>query len=128
MNHPSKVRKSRPLIVAATIISLFGLLFHNWWDLPHLTPLSLENSGPTLVFIILFGLWWHWPKSLITMVMLLLWGVIHLIGGGILSVIPFDFLPFYPEQSLSHYFGHLVYSVTQLPLIVLMIQELLRKK
>lgn len=41
-----------------------------------------------------------------------------------MSVIPFDFLPFYPEQSLRHYAGHLVYIVTQMPLIFVTLREL----
>ncbi len=114
------------LIAAAALVSLLGLLFHNWWDLPDLTLLSPENSGPTLVFIVIFGTWLRWPRSRVSVSLLLLWGVIHFVGGGIVSVLPFDFLPFYPEQSLQHYLGHLVYSATQLPLLLLLIQELRR--
>jgi hypothetical protein len=44
-------------------------------------------------------------------------GWLHLIGGAILSVLPLGFLPFAPEQSPSHYLSHLIYGVTQLPLI-----------
>ena len=128
MNDPAATRKRTRLITGAALISWLGLLFHNWWDLPELTPLSPENSRPTLVFILLFAAWRRWPQARLTAILLLLWGGVHLIGGGIGSVIPFDFWPFYPEQSLRHYLGHVVYSVTQLPLIVLMVEELRRRE
>ena len=126
MNDPSVARKRSLLIAGAAFVSLIGLLFHNWWDLPNLTLLSPENSGPTLVFFVLFGCWWRWRRSRVPIILLLLWGGIHFIGGSIGSVIPFKFLPFYPEQSLRHYLGHVIYGVTQLPLIVLMVQDLRR--
>ena len=43
--------------------------------------------------------------------------LLHLIGGAIISVLPLEALPFEPEQSLEHYFSHLVYGLGQLPLI-----------
>ena len=46
--------------------------------------------------------------------------------GGIVTVIPFAFLPFYPEQSPRHYFAHVVYSVAQLPLLWLLVRRLRR--
>lgn len=111
-------------VFAAALLSLGGMLFHNWWDLPQLTPFSPENSGPTLVFVLLIGVWWARPHSPWTSSLLLLWGSVHLLGGGILSVIPSDLLPFHPEQSLRHYLGHLVYGCSQIPLIMLTTKKL----
>ena len=51
---------------------------------------------------------------------LLAWGLLHLIGGGILSVLPLEMLPFAPEQSARHYAFHGVYAAAQLPLILAM--------
>jgi sugar phosphate permease len=49
---------------------------------------------------------------------LLCWGLLHLVGGGILSVLPLPFLPFAPEQSVSHYLFHAIYAWAQIPLVL----------
>jgi hypothetical protein len=49
---------------------------------------------------------------------------VQFLGGGILSVIPFRFWPFYPAQTLFHYSMHVVYALAQIPLIVALIQHL----
>jgi hypothetical protein len=49
--------------------------------------------------------------------------LLHLVGGGIISVLPLPFLPFYPEQRLAHYAAHALYAIAQLPLIVLLIGQ-----
>jgi hypothetical protein len=41
-----------------------------------------------------------------------------------LSVIPFPFLPFYPEQTIRHYVFHVVYGATQLPMIYVLWTQL----
>lgn len=115
-------------MLLAALLSLGGMLFHNWWDLPQLTVLSPENSGPTLVFIVLIGLWWYRPHSWWSSGLLLLWGTTHLVGGAIVSVIPFEFLPFHPEQSLRHYLGHLIYGLSQIPLIFLAAKDLVARR
>lgn len=119
MDDRSSARKRKILLGGAAILSWLGFVFHNWWDLPELTPLSPEYSGPTAVFVVVFAAWLWRPASRITRALLLIWAVAHLIGGAIISVIPFDFLPFYPEQSSRHYLGHVVYGLTQIPLIIL---------
>ena len=50
--------------------------------------------------------------------LLLTWALLNLLGGAVLSVLPLPFLPFVPEQSLRHYSFHLLYGLTQVPLIV----------
>ncbi len=50
------------------------------------------------------------------------------IGGGILSVLPVGLFPFEPEQSWKHYAFHLVYTVTQVPLVWICIAWLLRSR
>jgi hypothetical protein len=50
--------------------------------------------------------------------LLLAWALLNLLGGAVLSVLPLPFLPFVPEQSLRHYSFHLLYGLTQVPLIV----------
>jgi hypothetical protein len=38
--------------------------------------------------------------------------------GHNLAVLPLPFLPFVPEQSLSHYLTHIAHALGQLPLLV----------
>ena len=80
--------------------------------------------GGALMAAGLFLLWWKAPGSRMPAVLLLVLGMLHLLGGGIISVIPFKFLPYYPEQSVQHYLAHIVYGVAQLPLIIAMIRQI----
>ena len=71
------------------------------------------------VQIFLFVIWWLSPGARRGAgIALVLTGVLQLIGGAIISVLPLSFLPFVPEQSLSHYLSHVVLGIAQIPLIV----------
>jgi hypothetical protein len=107
-----------------TLLSWLGEYVHNLFELPNLTILSPENSIPALISLALFTVWWRAPARQAAGLLLLIWGLLHLVGGGIISVIPFGFLPFYPDQTLDHYAAHAVYGGAQLPLIVLLISQL----
>lgn len=106
-----------------TAVSWLGMFIHNMIELP-LTVLSPENSLPTLVSIVLFLGWWLSPYRRLMATMLLGWALLHLIVGGIFSVLPLPIWPFYPEQTAGHYLTHAIYSVAQLPLIALLISQL----
>jgi len=54
-------------------------------------------------------------------------GILQLIGGAILSVLPLPILPFVPEQSPDHYISHAVYGLAQLPLIVVALREVVAR-
>ena len=116
----------RPVIWIAvfTALSWLGEVIHNRIELPGLTLLSPENSITALVSVFLFLIWSFLPSRRIPGLLLLLWAMIYFIGGGIISVIPFQFLPFYPEQSMAHYLTHLLYGLAQLPLIVIMLRQI----
>ena len=106
------------LVAALILLSWLGELVHNAIELPNLTPLSPENSLPALISLLLFLGWWKQPRGRKAWGWLLFaWAGLHLVGGGILSVIPFAFLPFYPAQNLTHYSAHVFYSLAQLPLL-----------
>jgi hypothetical protein len=77
-----------------------------------------------VVSLVLFAMWWLMPSNRAATVLLLAWALLHLIGGGIISVLPFGFLPFYPSQTLDHYAAHVVYGLAQVPLIMLAIKQL----
>ena len=103
-------------LAAATALAWLGFFIHNIADLPGQSLLSPETGLPTLVYLVLCLAWWRFPRQRLTLWLLFGWGLLNLIGGG-LSVFPFPFLPFAPEQSVRHYLFHVVYGAAQLPLI-----------
>ena len=118
--------RSHGLVAALLALSWLGLFVHNSIELPALNLLSAENSLPALVAVVLFAGWWLLPTRRLAAALLLVWGLLHLVGGAIVTVIPFSFLPFVPEQDLAHYFAHFLYGLAQLPLIWITIQQLRR--
>ena len=118
--------RSRELVAALLALSWFGLFVHNAIELPSLNLLSPENSFPALVAMLLFVGWWLLPTRHLAAALLLVWGLLHLVGGAIVTVIPFSFLPFVPEQDFTHYFAHFLYGLAQLPLMWVTIQQLRR--
>lgn len=128
MRKVSSVTTDRPSGLVAALLSLswLGLFIHNSIELPSLNLLSPENSLPALVAVLLFVGWWLLPTRRLAAALLLVWGLMHLIGSAIVTVIPFSFLPFVPEQDFTHYFAHFLYGLAQLPLISVMIQQIRR--
>ena len=103
-------------LALAVGVATLGLVVHNLVSLP-LSPLAPETVGPVLVYAAL--LIWSVRSRLAapSRLSLLAWTLLNLAGGGILTVLPLPFLPFVPEQSLSHYLAHAIYSLAQLPLL-----------
>ena len=118
--------RSHGLVAALLALSWLGLFVHNSIELPALNLLSAENSLPALVAVVLFAGWWLLPIRRLAATLLLVWGLLHLVGGAIVTVIPFSFLPFVPDQDFIHYFAHFLYGLAQLPLIGVMIQQIRR--
>jgi len=80
-----------------------------------------ETGLAPVVFVevALFVLWWHERSSRPTLGLVLsATGLLQLIGGAILSVLPLPFLPFAPAQTVDHYLSHVILGITQIPLIV----------
>lgn len=74
--------------------------------------------------VVLFVVWWLVGGGRrVAAVLLAAYGLLNLIGGGIISVLPLEFLPFEPEQALAHYLSHVIYGIAQLPLIWLALRE-----
>jgi hypothetical protein len=105
-------------MAAALTLSAGSMLAHNLYELP-LTPLDLENSGPILVAGLLGVAYAVRPDSKAIAAAALGWGTLNLVIGGIVTVLPLPFLPFVPEQTMSHYAAHVVYTLGQIPLVVL---------
>jgi hypothetical protein len=121
---PIQVNQQFRLVVALAALSWLGLFIHNAIELPALTVLSPENSLPALVTTLLVVSWLLLPWKRAAAVVLLGVALAHLVGGGIISVLPLSFLPFAPEQTLWHYLSHAFYALAQLPLIGVLIQQL----
>lgn len=94
-------------------------MVHNAADLPHLAWWSAEYVGPTLVWIGLLLAWWWRGGSRRASLLLFGWGIVNL-AGAVTSVLPLAIWPFEPEQSARHYLFHVVYTVAQLPLVVVL--------
>ena len=104
-----------PVFVAVAVAWL-GLFVHNAVEFPHMPLSRPEYSAPTALWLVLTVIWWglrrhEWPAKV-----LFAWGAISL-AGAITTVLPLPFLPFRPEQSLRHYGVHLIYALTQLPIL-----------
>lgn len=103
---------------AALALSAGSMLAHNLYELP-LGLTDLENSGPTAIGAMLGVAYGLRPGSKGVAAAALGWGVLNLVIGGIVSVLPLSILPFVPEQSVTHYGAHVVYTLWQIPLVVL---------
>jgi hypothetical protein len=75
-----------------------------------------EYTFSTSAWLLLFLAWLLFPSQHLLVRLLLGWSAISL-AGAILTVLPLPFLPFRPEQSLSHYGVHAYYAATQLPVL-----------
>ena len=109
---------SRVAMGAALTLSALSMLVHNLYELP-LSPIDLENSGPILFAAILGVAYSLRPDSKAVAAAALGWGVLNLVIGGIVTALPLPILPFVPEQSISHYGAHVVYTLGQVPLVLL---------
>lgn len=103
-------------VPVSAILGWVGLFVHNLADLPGQSILSAESLIPLLITGTLVALWFT-PLRLGAAWALLAWGLLNLVGA-IVTVLPLTILPFDPDQSPTHYAFHLVYGLTQLPLIV----------
>ena len=116
---------SRVAMAAALVVSALSMLAHNLYELP-LSPIDVENSGPIAFAGILGMAYAVSPDSKAVAAVLLGWGVLNLVIGGIVSVLPLPVLPFVPEQSVTHYGAHVVYTLGQVPLVLLAYRALAR--
>ena len=107
------------LLALATLFSWLGEAIHNAVELPGLTILNLETIIPGILAALLFGVYLFSPSTRLSLGLLLGWGLLNLVGGGIISVLPLNFLPFASPQTVMHYLSHVFYSVAEIPLILI---------
>jgi hypothetical protein len=114
-------------ITIATVLSWLGEVIHNALELPSLTVLSPEASFPGVISALLLTAYLFSPYQRVALWLLFFWGLIGLIGGGILSVLPLGIFPFAPAQTLPHYLTHVLYSAAELPLVMITAVQLKRR-
>ncbi len=114
-----KIPVDRQWIIGA-VISVIGLSYHQLQEFPGEYSFAIMIVLPMVVILAILI---RGADRKTGQLGLLVYGLIHLIGGG-LSVFPFDFLPFVPEQSTGHYLSHVIYAITQLPLIYQSVKQL----
>jgi len=119
MNTRSTTTPSVTAMALALAVSWGTMFVHNMASLP-IAPWAIENIGPLLFALLLLILYqarpgWRRP----VLITILVWGLLNAIVGGMLTVLPLPIWPFEPEQSISHYTAHVIYTLGQLPLIVL---------
>ena len=73
------------------------------------------------------AIWWARTRSTGALVALAVYAAVNLVGG-LLSVFPFGWLPFTPEQTASHYGVHVIYAVCQLPLLAITTTRIIRRR
>jgi hypothetical protein len=42
----------------------------------------------------------------------------NLVGGGIITALPVGLFPTAPEQTLGHYGAHVIYTLAEVPLVI----------
>lgn len=117
VDSPTADRRGVGLLAVALAVSWGSMVFHNQWELP-VTPLSLENTGPLAVDLALLAACWWRPSSRVVWTLILAWGLLNVVVGGVLTVLPLPVLPFAPEQTLEHYAVRVVYALGQVPLVL----------
>jgi hypothetical protein len=119
VGHPVRILT----VVAVVALSWLGLVVHNLAELTVQARLGPATVAPAAVYLLLAAGWLS-PARRVAAWLLLGWGWLHAIGGGLLSVLPVPLWPYQPEQSLRHYAVHALYGLLQAPLLVVLTRYL----
>ena len=104
-------------MTGAIAASWLGEVVHNALSLSAAVLLGPETLGPGAVSVLLAVAYARRPRSRIVQALLLAWGLLNLVIGGVLSVLPIELFPFVPDQSVRHYAARALYALTQVPLV-----------
>lgn len=104
-------------VAGALIVSFMGFWFHEFHRVPASIGFTPEWLLTLLFAALVFLPWWRFPRHVASIASIWALGLIHLLAA-LLTVLPLAFLPFVPEQTLSHYLVHMVYAVAQAPLFL----------
>jgi hypothetical protein len=98
------------------VVSWLGLWAHELHRVPRLLGLTPDGDLFMVLIAAALAFWWtrsHSPRAIL---MLTIYAAVNL-AGAMVTVLPFGWLPFAPEQSVSHYAAHVIYALCQLPLL-----------
>ena len=111
-------RPSAAAVFATSALAAGGMLAHDVFEFGPAFLVDPQTLIPLGIFAILAILAARETAGRAAWTALFAWAVLNLVGGGILSVLPLGLLPFQPEQSLAHYGAHVVYTLAEVPLVV----------
>jgi hypothetical protein len=109
-------------VVGALIVSYVGIWAHEFHRVPALHGFTPEGLLSLLLpAVLIFLAWWRFPRHIAPIAALWALGFVHLLGACV-TVLPLPFLPFVPEQTVAHYLVHAVYTLAQIPLVLVALQ------
>jgi hypothetical protein len=111
-------RPSAAAVFATSAIAAGGMLAHNVLELGPAFLLDPQTLIPLAIFVVVAILAARTSAGRGTWLALLAWGLLNLVAGGILSVLPTGLFPFQPEQTLGHYGAHALYTLSSVPLVI----------
>jgi hypothetical protein len=91
---------------------------HDLVELPELVPTNPQYTIPTAISALSAAAWLIRPNRLTT-ALLFSWLALGAVGM-IVTVLPFNLVGFYPEQTLRHYLLHLVNVLAEGPALVVL--------
>ena len=108
-------------------MSLLGLWVHELHRVPGRLGFTLDGDLFMLPIAVGLATWWSRRHSPAARAALLVYAAVNLVGG-VASGLPLRWLPFVPDQSVSHYAAHAIYGLCQVPLLVLAIPFRTRRR
>src|SRR4051794_10947581 len=111
-------RPSARAIYATSALAAGGMLAHNVLELGPAFLVDPQTLIPLGIFATLAILAARETAGRAAWTALFGWGLLNLVAGGILSVLPIGLFPFQPEQSLAHYLVHVMYTLAEVPLVL----------
>lgn len=115
-----KVLLPRITVIGGLAVSTLGGWYHNAVDFPGM-PLYAPEMLATIVPPLVLAVWWWLRPGGWLLITTAAWVLLSLFVGGLLSVLPLPVWPFRPAQTAPHYQAHLFYTVTQVPLLAILV-------
>ncbi len=110
----------RLVVIGGLAVSTLGGWYHNAVDFPGM-PLYAPEMLATIVPPFVLAVWWWFRPGGWPLIITAGWVLLSLFVGGLLSVLPLPVWPFQPAQTAPHYQAHLFYTVTQVPVLAILV-------
>lgn len=117
MRATNAAERIRPVpMIVALVVSTVGAVVHNMLEFPGMS-LGAPEMLSVLIPAAVLSVWWLVRPNQAVWWTTAVWVALQLLVGAVITVLPLQFLPFAPEQSLGHYASHVAYGLAQLPAI-----------